>query len=326
MMKTRIVFSILVFYYALVPVSCKLLTQVDERDFAIADTAQISKIFLADKANKQVTLTRTSKGWLINNQYPARVDAINFLLDAMKRMRVNRPVPLTQHNMVVKEMATQAVKVEVYKNEKLLKAYYVGAATKDYTGDYMIMQGAEQPYVVHIPGFDGWIGIRFFTEEIEWRKRVLTNFAANEIKAIQVQYFDQKMPNSFEVQQVNLNQYTLLPTAKANNQLCFNLFSQFSNLDGLAYARNTPDVDSAKKTPPFAAIRLKLQNGENQLIELVHMPLNRRTKKQYDDFGRPMQFDSELFYAWVNNRKDFMIVQDFQLRNILLAHKNFIAE
>ncbi|HNB13426.1 MAG TPA: hypothetical protein PKY09_11010, partial [Bacteroidia bacterium] len=63
------------------------------RDFAVADTSSIDKIFLADKKGNKALLERKSPAlWTINGKYPARQDAINFLLKTIKQIEVRSPV------------------------------------------------------------------------------------------------------------------------------------------------------------------------------------------------------------------------------------------
>ncbi len=299
--------------------SCKYFNAPNDKDFAIADTSSIYKIFLASKDNATATLERKGSGWTVNKNYDARQDAVQILLGAVKDIRVNRPVPINSHNRVVKEMASEAIKVELYnKKNELLKSYFVGHPTKDFTGDYFLMEGADQPYIVNIPNFEGWIGARYFTDELEWRKRTILALNSSQIKGVQVNYFDENRANSFELQRPNLNDFVLIPNKNIDVKKCLTLCESFNPLNAMAFTRNTPDIAVAKATPPFASIKILDSENKEHLIELIHMPLNRRTKKQYDDFGKPMNFDSDFYFAWVNNRKDFMIVQDFQLRNVLL--------
>ena len=63
---------------------------------------------------------------------------------------------------MVKSLASEGIKVELYdrKGEKI-KAYYVGGATPDERGTYMIMENAEEPYVAHIPSWEGNLRFRF---------------------------------------------------------------------------------------------------------------------------------------------------------------------
>ena len=59
------------------------------RDFAIEDISSISKIFLADKIGNDITLKRTEKGWVVNDKYSPREDAIKTLLSTIKSIEVN---------------------------------------------------------------------------------------------------------------------------------------------------------------------------------------------------------------------------------------------
>src|SRR5690606_27268770 len=65
----------------------------DERNFAFKDTAAITKIFIADKEGSQATLLRTKQGWVVNNKYNCRNDAILNLLEVIKNVEVKMPVP-----------------------------------------------------------------------------------------------------------------------------------------------------------------------------------------------------------------------------------------
>ena len=66
------------------------------------------------------------------------------------------------HNSVIKTLASEGVKVELYtQNKKLYKTFYIGGETADFLGTYMIMEGAKKAYVIHIPGFNGFLTPRF---------------------------------------------------------------------------------------------------------------------------------------------------------------------
>ena len=41
----------------------------NESSFAVKDTATITKVFIADKNDNEVLLSKTDKGWLLNNNY-----------------------------------------------------------------------------------------------------------------------------------------------------------------------------------------------------------------------------------------------------------------
>ena len=65
-------------------------------NFAVDDTASITKVFLADKDNMTVTLTKQSPGkWMINDEFNASKDAIDMLLKTVMSIEVKEPVSKT---------------------------------------------------------------------------------------------------------------------------------------------------------------------------------------------------------------------------------------
>ncbi|MCB0805144.1 MAG: hypothetical protein KDC05_05045, partial [Bacteroidales bacterium] len=160
-----------------------------EKDFAVQDTATVTKIFLADKDNNTILLERDSTGtWQLNNTYKARQSGVNLLLETLKNLVPKYPVPENAHNRIVSLMASQSVKVEVYQqvyrvhlsdnleffpHEKRTKTFYVGTATADNMGTFMLKEGADVPFVVHLLGLRGFVGPRFSTEEANWRDHTI---------------------------------------------------------------------------------------------------------------------------------------------------------
>lgn len=320
-----VVISLLVFYSA-----CK--SKIDDRDFAISDTSSIQKIFLADKGNRSVILERKSPGqWFVNGKYPVRPDAIQLLLQTMHDLHVNRPVSMEGHNNVVQDMAGNAIKVQVMGKEgDAIKTYYIGGVAKDYQGNYYLMEGAEQPYIVDIPGFDGYLSVRYILDEMDWRDRRVMALQPSDIARISVQYLDERASASYAVTQKDLDHFTVETPLKPGVQLpgstknCFILFEQFKAFNGINYARNRPLDDSAKVRPPFAILKVEAKNKAIYTLKIVHADVTERSKQQFDPNGRPMSFDSEVYYVWVNDNKDLLLMQDFALRWILVTNKEFL--
>ncbi len=142
------------------------------RDFALEDTASVTKLFLADKNNRSITLEKQKPGiWRLNNKFFARNDAVNLLLETMKRVEVKSPVGKNAKDVIIKALAAAGVKIEAYNKDKLVKLYYVGSETQDMLGTYMLLadpitlENSSVPYITYIPGFDGYLTPRFFTIE-----------------------------------------------------------------------------------------------------------------------------------------------------------------
>ena len=69
---------------------------------------------------------RTEKGWIVNGKYPCRSEAILNLLEVIKNVEVKMSVPNSGKKNVIRFMATDALKVEIYSKDELIKQYFVG--------------------------------------------------------------------------------------------------------------------------------------------------------------------------------------------------------
>ena len=91
-------------------------------DFSIEDTAQIDQIFIGAKNGNYLKLVKQpNKTWRLNDRYRALDYKVNAILKAMYQVRVKRPVPKAAIQNVIKEMASRALKVEVYSNGENIK-------------------------------------------------------------------------------------------------------------------------------------------------------------------------------------------------------------
>ncbi|HIE72996.1 MAG TPA: hypothetical protein EYQ06_01770, partial [Flavobacteriales bacterium] len=151
-------------------------------NFAVTDTASITKIFIADLKGNSISLDRMENNWQINNRHKVRNNAMNIILKTIKNISVQRPVSESSYNRVIKDLATNGVKIEIYQtlNKKPTKTYTIGSNTPDHTGTYMLLANQEQPYIMYIIGFNGIMGPRYGLQGQEvninvWRDKNIFN-------------------------------------------------------------------------------------------------------------------------------------------------------
>lgn len=204
-MKKNLIY--LLIFLILLSVAGWLLTENNERttlegaanySFTISDTASVSKIIISSKKPEKVELIRSEKGWLVNGEFPARDDAMSILLTTLKRMELRNFVPVRMQETVMKNISALGKKVEIYQNGKLAKTIYVGTPTMDEMGTYMMIKDADAPYAVHIPGFNGFLDTRFFTDPYLWRSRQLFDIVPRNIKEVKMTYPD-SLAQSFRI-------------------------------------------------------------------------------------------------------------------------------
>lgn len=159
--------------------------------FKVQDTASIDKIIIKDKKPTQVTLTKDKKGtWYVNNDFKARQDAMGTLLETLYRMELSNFINERTKTIVIKRMAVYGKEVQLFKNGKHFKTFYVGTDAPSEMATYMMNKGADAPYAVHMPGFNGFLSTRFFTQPELWRSRDLTDMDPRNIREVEMYYPD----------------------------------------------------------------------------------------------------------------------------------------
>ena len=280
------------------------------RDFAIADTASIDKIFMVKKTNEQVTLTREEKGWVVNQKYPVRQDAIDLILKTLKRVQVKNPVSQSSMDNVIKMLATRNTKVEIYSKGKLLKTIYVGGPTQDQLGTFMMLEGSSVPFIVAIPGFAGYLSSRFFTDEKSWRSPVIFDYEFDEIakiKSINNRFPDQsfivtKEGQMFDIKTINGNMQAPVIDTLALRYFISNfekVSSEFFADDMDPYLR-----DSLSNATAFRVLELTDIYGNTRTIE-AH---ERRAEGLTDEEGNPLEWDNVRMYALLDG-ETWVVIQ-----------------
>lgn len=298
------------------------------KDFAIADTASITKIFMVEKDFDQVTLTREGDHWEVNGKYEVRKDAIDVLLKTLHRIRVKSPVSKAAFENVVRMVATRNTKVEVFQGDKLVKTLYVGGPTQDQMGTYMMLEGSSAPFVVHIPGFIGYLSSRFFTQEDQWRSRILFDGSFDDLAEVQVLNNNQP-EESFVIEKdpegaVTVYQKETGQEAPVEDREALNFYlSRFVQLSCELFldSLSSPELeDSLMVATPMRTVIVKDQAGETVTIKAHRRYANGKT----DDDGNPLVWDDERMYAWVND-KSWAVVQYYVFNDIFLNFSSFLA-
>jgi hypothetical protein len=302
-------------------------------DFSVKDTASVTKLFLADKSNNEVTLVRTADGtWLVDGKYTAHGAKINSFLKTLADLEVKAPVPIAARNNVITRMSVLAKKIEIYQvkpmidffgkvklfpREKLTKTYYIGDVTQDNLGTYMLMEGADEPYIVYIPGFRGFVSTRFSTLEADWRDYTVYKTPINKIRSVQVEFpLNPGQSYRFDVQDnqnISLKTYPGgLPVQPFDTLNALNFLASFQDIrfeSLLEHLIEKEFVDSVSASTPKTVITLTDIEGNVNKVKLFNKP---SFAPFYSEDGARMEpVDLDRAYALVNNEEDFVLVQYF---------------
>ncbi|MBL0053503.1 MAG: DUF4340 domain-containing protein [Bacteroidetes bacterium] len=285
-------------------------------DFAVEDTSSITKIFMADKQGHSVILKKIdANSWTVNDVYNARPDAIALLLQTITQVEVRSPVGKNAFNNVLKRIAAKGVKVEIYQNDKLVKTYYVGGPSQDQLGTFMYIENSSLPYVTHIPGFNGYLTPRYFTDIFDWRdKRIFTGDTKN-ISRVIVQS-KENLESNYQIDKINDANYSVVDlNTKQTFTPSMDRLSQYLDLfpkvafEGVAFELTKSTIDSTMEVGWFR--KLSVTNNANKTInvEMFKMAFNERSKQVLQE-GQPIPIhDRDRFLARIDNDTCFVLAQ-----------------
>ncbi|MFN0036705.1 MAG: DUF4340 domain-containing protein [Saprospiraceae bacterium] len=280
-----------------------------DMDFAVKNPDQIGKIFIADREGRTATLARKGEGWIYNDKYLARPSTVEILLETISKVNVLNIPPNAALPNMIKELAAVGIKVEIYDRKgKALKTYYIGGVTNDERGTILMMDGAEQPYVVHIPGFVGAIRARYLLEQDDWRDKAIFREKPEEIQSLTVEY-PQRKSESFRLEKTGEAAYAVQPffstTARMpgpqRKGVAEAYLVQFESLVAEAFETKNPLRDSVLALVPFAILTLKKADGAEKKVRFWPVEIETRS-----DNGQP--FVARYFTDV--NQEDFMLTQD----------------
>ena len=282
-----------------------------DMDFAVKNPQDITRIFLADRSGQTATLERMPGGaWEYNGRFPARPTAVQLLLETIASLNVLYIPPKAAETAMVKSLAAEGIKVELYgkKGEKI-KSYYVGGVTNDERGTFMIMDGAEQPYVVHVPSFIGQLRVRYMLGDDNWRDRAVFAEKPEDIQSISVQYPQQKS-ESFRLEKTDKASYTVRPyfsttpavTRPQRKGVAEAYLLQFERLGAEGFETNNPVRDSVTALVPFAIVTVTKTGGAEKRARFWPVSVEERVRGGGQYVVR--------YYTDVNEGESFLLTQE----------------
>lgn len=291
--------------------------------FSIKDTASIDKIIIKDKRPSEVTLVRKGKDhWEVNDSYKARRDAIKTLLETLYRMELSNFLKERTKETVIKRMAVYGKEVQLFKNGEHFKTFYVGTDSPSEMSTYMMNKGADSPYAVYMPGFNGFLSTRFFTQPELWRSRDLTDMNPDDIKEVEMHYPDSAAA-SFKVTVYSQDSISVTslrgnePLLKVNQINAKFFVASFRNLKYEGSILTTDPIwtrrDSLLKSQPVFKTIVKSNDGRVTSISGYKI---KGPEESFDPDLEPSKYDPDRMHGFINDER-MILLQYKTLGNIL---------
>jgi hypothetical protein len=299
------------------------------KDFAVEDTSDVDKIFLADKSSHRVLLTREAPGkWLVNEKYYARKDMLDNLMDVIRRVTVRTIVAQAARENIIKRMASGSIKVEIYKKGELHKVYYVGSGTQDNLGSFMLLENSSAPFICYLPGHKGTVTNFYMPLENEWRNRILFNYTFPEIESVTARYpnrpaedFSIEIAENNQLRLKSLNRGAYLSSFDTSKVKAYLL--EFKNIAFEDFTTVSKEkMDTVRTGHHLFSITVKEKNtGKTKTVKGYRMPLPPNIT---DDFGKPVYFDEDRMYGEFTGIQETLVLQYYTFDRIAVPLSFFL--
>ena len=287
-----------------------------------------------DPKSAPLYFVKKNQVWYVYNQYDTfQADSQNvqmLLFWAVKKLKVQRPVNGQSVKNLSRKMALSAVKATFSQNGKDVHEIFVGGSTQDNMATYMYTPEYDQPCIVEIPGFQGYLSPYFNTDIHIWRTLQLINIEPSQIKSLSVQW-PQQPQNSFSIHQEN-NQLQLRNAqnqpVEANKSLLAGYLlqcSQFSREAGSVAGINKAPLQKDSVTSQIPLLVFKYTQQNNKIITLTVF-----AHQGFEDIlvdARPEQTETvQTALFWVQSSQDpnLWLSQDIVLKNRMKTLTDFL--
>ena len=332
---------------AVVVVSTRKSGTIDEnlKRFAVADTASITKIFLANSYEDKTLLERTPEGWKLNHQYDAVTNNVQSLLDCIQNIRVKDIVAKAARENIFKRLAVGSTKVEIYYTDyrikifrlKLLKhtkikTYYIGHPTQDNMGNYALMDGAKIPCVVYLPGFRGFVSPKYSPIENDWRSRLIVDLRLSQIQEVRLTDFENS-DNSLCIVRSGTRYFDIIHHA-TNQRLdpydTFKLLDHLSDYRNLNYETLLNDISKTEKdsifSRKFKELTVSDTEGNKITITMYHLKEDDELLDDAYDIDFMNAYNRDRFYAIINgNKEEVVLCQYFVFDRIMQPFEYYMV-
>lgn len=279
--------------------------------FAIESTENVTRIQISSP-DKKVKLNKEADKWKVNNKYWATDKYVENLLLAINRVVVLSPVSKAEKQQVASILKADGVLVELFKNNRAIKKFYVSKASMNKVKTYMMMPKSDDPFIVQIPAFRGLLAELFVIDENYWRNKTIFDYEPQNIKNIFVRY-PQNPSKSFHVINYNDGTFALQNLNNEKFESDFDVdkvaryFTYYQRIafEDVVSNLSKQNVDSILSSDPYCIIEVEGIEKQKDVINIYRKP----SEKEFDEFGEKIKFDYDRAYATFNNNQELITIQ-----------------
>ena len=250
------------------------------------------------------------------------------MLMVLSKMRINYIPPKSSIPSIRKGFKEVGMTIKAFgKKGELLSGFVMGSNTQAEDATYCIKIGAQQPYAMSIPVYDG--GLRAYFNQLNENiiDKTVFEIDYNDITSIKIDY-KKAESSSFEIEKKNgsfdfSTKDNRLKNKQINENLISSYFKDFDKLSAEVIRTGHPTMDSIAQFLPFAELEISLKNKAP--IQLKFFPIDdlldeRKNTKDVSDV-----YSVERHIVLDNNGEAY-VVQQRMLRDIFRSSDYFFQK
>ena len=292
--------------------------------FGIRDRGKVDSVML-QQADDSVKLHRKEDTWFVNENTYARDKAIQQLFNLLEDIRIEAPAPEKNRDELLGMIQENPVRVRIYDDKQLIRDYWVEQSPAKEGMTYMMVQGSRQPFLMHLPGFQGDLAPLFRVESEYWRDRTLFDYSGPDLKTIEVMY-PADSASSFMLA-YHQDQFVLKTpkdpqTLSCSSNKAARYFSYFANVRFESVVTNNPLLaDSLRQSQPYCTIELQDVKGKRRKL----LTYRKESTSGKDAFGQQSPYDLNLLYGRFEDSEEILLIKYTEI-DPLLKEINYFRE
>ena len=289
--------------YAYNIVSAERNSSTELIDFAIKDTAEVTKIIITDPFQKTFQIEKVKGVWQDKSGGCITQAYVHNILNVAKNIEFKGYLSKNSHENFTVKMSASHTKVEYYLQNKWYKTWYIGPSAPDHYGQIMLLDSKDdgkssEPVMMKVKGLNGIIEPNFFADSRKWICTNIFSVPLESIASVVVNNHDDST-RSFEINysnnafEVSTNGIPLPSVDTANVYRYLHNYKKI-HFDIANYILSETECDSLKATEPFAEITLDEKSGKQTHLRLYRIKAD---EPQRNEFGELVNMDMNKFWC-----------------------------
>ena len=297
-------------------------------NFAIKNVENVDKVVINDPMGNEFEIHKKDNLWTDKDGGCIKQESAHLIIDALKNIEFRGYIAETAIPNTKKRMATQHIKVQIFENGSWTKTWFIGPNTADHHGQIMLLDSEEygesdSPVEMKIKGMHGFLSQRFYADAKQWMCTNLFAMEIDEISKVDVKVNDQP-ERSFSVSKkgTDIHVYQQDQELSAiDTAMVFRYLHNYKKIhfEMANYNLNILQIDSLKKTTPFAEVSILKSNGEKTGIKCY------RIKKKDVSAEGQIEYrdnDEDRFWGELDNGQ-IVKCQYYVFNPLLMGHIYF---